>query len=169
MVAKSALLLETRWKCADCENYDLCSTCFTSDVHDKQHAFLRIEKPQGDGIPVGKRTNFVKLQSKGFFPGAKVSRGRDWNWGEQDGGNGRVGTLSEIIAWSGVERSGADVIWYMLRNNTYRTGYQGSVSSSVKIFVFEPKVFSGQPLYRLLVNYTDTLYIHCWQGEMGCD
>ena len=42
-------LIGTRWNCADCENYDLCSTCFTSDVHDKQHAFLRIDQPQGDG------------------------------------------------------------------------------------------------------------------------
>ncbi|KAL9962406.1 hypothetical protein ACROYT_G031507 [Oculina patagonica] len=120
-------LVGTRWKCADCHDYDLCSTCYMSDVHDKQHAFLRFDQPRADGIPVGKRTNFTKKQSKGFFAGAKVSRGRDWKWGDQDGGNGRVGTLAEITAWSGLERSGAKVIWNLLRNNTYRTGYQGSV------------------------------------------
>ncbi|KAJ7358991.1 E3 ubiquitin-protein ligase mib2 [Desmophyllum pertusum] len=124
---KEVPLIGTRWKCADCQNYDLCSTCFVSDVHDKHHAFLRIEQPQGNGIPVGKRTNFVKRQSKGFFPGAKVSRGRDWKWAEQDGGNGRIGTLSEITAWNGVDRSGAKIVWGMLRNNTYRAGHQGSV------------------------------------------
>ena len=85
-------------------------------------------------IHVGKRTNFTKVQSKGLFPGARVSRGRDWKWGDQDGGNGRVGTLAEITAWSEVQRSGAKVVWTILRNNTYRTGYQGSVSSFIKLF-----------------------------------
>ena len=85
-------------------------------------------------IPVGKRSDSVKLQSKGFFPGARVSRGRDWKWGDQDGGNGHVGTLSEVTAWSGLDRSGAKVVWNLLRSNTYRIGYQGSVSSNVKIF-----------------------------------
>jgi len=65
-----------------------------------------------------------------------VARGRDWKWGDQDGGNGRVGTLSEITAWSELQRSGAKVIWNLLRSNTYRTGYQGSVCSNIKIHVF---------------------------------
>ena len=82
-------------------------------------------------MPVGKRPKAVKVQAKGFFPGAKVSRGRDWKWADQDGGNGRVGTLAEITAWSGVERSGAKVIWNILRNNTYRVGYQGLVRLDV--------------------------------------
>ena len=62
-------------------------------------------------------------------------RGRDWKWGDQDGGSGHVGTLSEVTAWSEWPRSGAKVIWNLLRSNTYRTGYQGLVCSSVKIHV----------------------------------
>ena len=60
-------------------------------------------------------------------------RGRDWKWGDQDGGSGHVGTLSEVTAWSEWPRSGAKVIWNLLRSNKYRTGYQGLVCSSVKI------------------------------------
>ena len=78
-------------------------------------------------IPACKRAGAVKVQSKGFFSGAKVTRGRDWKWDDQDGGSGRIGTLTEITAWSNVERAGAKVIWNILRNNTYRAGYQGSV------------------------------------------
>ena len=44
-----APLIGTRWKCADCFNYDLCSACFVNDVHDKQHAFLRFDQPGGNG------------------------------------------------------------------------------------------------------------------------
>lgn len=121
-------LVGIRYKCANCPNYDLCSTCFGNDVHDMQHEFLRFDQvPQQNGIPAGKRAGAVKVQSKGFFSGAKVTRGRDWKWDDQDGGSGRIGTLTEITAWSNVERAGAKVIWNILRNNTYRAGYQGSV------------------------------------------
>lgn len=88
-------------------------------------------------VPVGKRSNCTKVQSKGFFPGAKVTRGRDWKWGEQDGGNGRVGILTEICAWSGIERAGAKVTWNVLSKNTYRTGHMGSVGiTEVYIIIF---------------------------------
>ena len=56
-----------------------------------------------------------------------MTRGRDWKWGEQDGGSGRIGTIQEITAWSDVERSGAKVIWNILSKYTYRTGHMGAV------------------------------------------
>ena len=31
-----------RWKCAECINYDLCSTCYMSDKHHLRHRFYRI-------------------------------------------------------------------------------------------------------------------------------
>ena len=63
-------------------------------------------------------------------------RGRDWNWDDQYGSSGRVGKLSEVTAWSDWPRSGAKVIWNLLRHNTYRTGYQGLVCSSVKLYMY---------------------------------
>ena len=78
-------------------------------------------------IPVGKRPNFTKQQSRGLFPGARVTRGRDWKWGDQDGGSGHVGQLTEITSWNGVERAGANVMWSLLSRNTYRTGHMGEV------------------------------------------
>ena len=78
-------------------------------------------------IPVGKRSNFTKRQSRGLFPGARVTRGRDWKWGDQDGGGGHVGQLTEITSWNGVERAGANVMWSLLSRNTYRTGHMGQV------------------------------------------
>ena len=62
-----------------------------------------------------------------------MARGRDWEWGDQDGGNGRVGMLSEVTAWKEWPRSGAEVTWNLLRSYTYRIGYKGLVCSSVKI------------------------------------
>ena len=75
-----------------------------------------------------KRANFVKVKSRGFFPGAKVSRGRDWEWGNQDCGNGHVGTLSDIASWEYATRAGARVVWNNHQSYVYRTGYRGLVS-----------------------------------------
>ena len=43
-------LAGTRWKCVDCPNYDLCSPCYMSDVHDKTHTFHRFDDPRVDGV-----------------------------------------------------------------------------------------------------------------------
>ena len=77
-------------------------------------------------MPVGKRADCTRIKSKGFFPGAKVTRGKDWQWADQDGGD--VGTLTAIMSWYETPRSGANVSWNILRENNYRTGYLGKVS-----------------------------------------
>ena len=38
-------------------------------------------------------------QVRGIFPGARVIRGVDWQWEDQDGGNGRRGKVTEIQDW----------------------------------------------------------------------
>ncbi|CAH3156860.1 unnamed protein product, partial [Porites lobata] len=139
---KQSPLAGTRWKCADCPNYDLCSPCFMNDVHNMHHSFLRFDISGGDGIPVGKRSNFTKQQSRGLFPGARVTRGRDWKWGDQDGGGSHVGQLTEITSWNGVERAGANVMWSLLSRNTYRTGHMGEVDLKCS----SPAI--GPPYYR---------------------
>ena len=48
----------------------------------------------------------------GIFPGARVVRGVDWQWEDQDGGNGRKGKATEIQDWSAASpRSAAYVLW----------------------------------------------------------
>ena len=37
--------------------------------------------------------------ARGVFVGARVVRGRDWRWGDQDGGAGREGTVVEVCGW----------------------------------------------------------------------
>ncbi|XP_031553731.1 E3 ubiquitin-protein ligase MIB2-like, partial [Actinia tenebrosa] len=34
-------LLGTRWKCTDCDDYDLCTQCYNNEVHDLDHSFER--------------------------------------------------------------------------------------------------------------------------------
>jgi hypothetical protein len=34
-----------RWKCCDCNDYDLCNPCYMNDKHDLKHAFVRIDTP----------------------------------------------------------------------------------------------------------------------------
>lgn len=42
------------------------------------------------------RRKSKKITARGIFPGARVVRGVDWQWEDQDGGNGRRGKATEI-------------------------------------------------------------------------
>ena len=38
-----------RWKCINCPNYDLCTSCYMSDKHDLTHIFARFETSSSVG------------------------------------------------------------------------------------------------------------------------
>ncbi len=38
-------IIGIRWKCAECTNYDLCTTCYHGDKHHLRHRFYRITTP----------------------------------------------------------------------------------------------------------------------------
>jgi len=51
-------------------------------------------------VLVEPRRKSKKITSRGIFPGARVVRGVDWQWEDQDGGNGRRGKVTEIqVRW----------------------------------------------------------------------
>lgn len=74
-----------RFKCLKCADINLCLECYMSDKHDLNHSFMRYVDAQSLGIKVGKRHGCQKLTAKGIYPGARVIRGMDWDWGNQDG------------------------------------------------------------------------------------
>lgn len=39
------------------------------------------------------RLDSPKIVSKGVFAGARVTRGPDWDWGNQDGGEGMLSVI----------------------------------------------------------------------------
>lgn len=64
-----------------------------------------------------------KVNMRGIFGGARVVRGVDWQWEEQDGGPGRRGKVTEVQDWSAASpRSAAYVIWDNGAKNLYRVG-----------------------------------------------
>lgn len=68
---------------------------------------------------------------KGIFTGAKVTRGPDWEWNNQDGGLGSVGRVVDIRGWDDDSgRSVATVTWPTGSTNVYRLGYKGCVDLS---------------------------------------
>lgn len=38
-----------RFRCAQCTNYDLCATCYGSDIHDLEHPFVRYQTTNSVG------------------------------------------------------------------------------------------------------------------------
>ncbi|XP_045135412.1 E3 ubiquitin-protein ligase MIB1-like isoform X2 [Portunus trituberculatus] len=121
-----------RWKCAECSNYDLCSVCYHSDKHNPRHRFYRITTIGCERVLLEPRRKSKKIGIRGIFPGARVVRGVDWQWEDQDGGNGRRGKVSEIQDWSAASpRSAAYVIWDNGAKNLYRVGFEGMADLKV--------------------------------------
>ncbi|XP_060659576.1 LOW QUALITY PROTEIN: E3 ubiquitin-protein ligase mind-bomb [Drosophila nasuta] len=121
-----------RWKCAECINYDLCSICYHGDKHHLRHRFYRISTPGGERAMLEPRRKSKKVLARGIFPGARVVRGVDWQWEDQDGGVGRRGKVNEIQDWSSASpRSAAYVIWDNGSKNLYRVGFEGMADLKV--------------------------------------
>ncbi|KAH9516075.1 E3 ubiquitin-protein ligase MIB1 [Dermatophagoides farinae] len=121
-----------RWKCGDCNNYDLCSICYHGDKHNLKHRFFRILSPGSNRFAVEPRRKGKKITVRGIFPNARVIRGVDWQWEEQDGGNGKRGKVTEIQDWSAASpRSAAYVIWDNGSKNLYRVGFEGMADLKV--------------------------------------
>ncbi|ETE63806.1 E3 ubiquitin-protein ligase MIB2, partial [Ophiophagus hannah] len=117
-----------RWKCKVCFDYDLCLHCYMSNKHDLAHAFERYETAHSQPVSVSPRQNLPRITLKGIFQDAKVVRGPDWEWGNQDGGDGKIGRVVDIRGWD-VEtgRSVASVTWADGTTNVYRVGHKGKV------------------------------------------
>ncbi|XP_046464606.1 E3 ubiquitin-protein ligase MIB1-like [Daphnia pulex] len=121
-----------RWKCAECTNYDLCSICYHSDKHHLRHRFYRITTPGTERVLLEPRRKSKKIGIRGIFAGARVVRGVDWQWEDQDGGNGRRGKVTEIQDWSAASpRSASYVIWDNGAKNLYRVGFEGMADLKV--------------------------------------
>ncbi|EFX67755.1 hypothetical protein DAPPUDRAFT_261080 [Daphnia pulex] len=118
-----------RWKCQLCKDFDLCTSCFMEDKHDLAHPFSRYENSSSFGVALEKRQNMSKVQVKGIFVGAKVVRGPDWDWGNQDGGEGKIGRVVDVRGWDNESgRSVANVAWASSGStNVYRLGHKGKV------------------------------------------
>lgn len=121
-----------RWKCADCQNYDLCSVCYHGDKHHLRHQFYRVCGPNSERVLCEARRKSKKITARGIFPGARVVRGVDWQWEDQDGGPGRRGKVTEVQDWStSSPRSAAYILWDNGAKNLYRLGFEGMADLKV--------------------------------------
>eukprot|EP00057_Strongylocentrotus_purpuratus_P031361 XP_784379.3 PREDICTED: E3 ubiquitin-protein ligase MIB2 isoform X1 [Strongylocentrotus purpuratus] len=116
-----------RWKCSSCYDYDLCNKCYMTSKHDLKHSFLRIIIPKSAGKLMSPRAACRKTEAKGSFPGAKVCRGRDWQWQQQDGGSGHTGVVIREANWANIQRSAIAVRWDAGGAYEYRVGHDGKV------------------------------------------
>ena len=129
----SNCIVGIRWNCSTCSTNpcDLCTPCYMSDKHNTSHEFLRIDQPgkEAGAVLVGKRSDSRRVLLRGIYPGAKVSRGHDWNWKDQDGGPGKLGKVLDIQGWDDESgRSVANIAWSSSGiTNVYRIGHKGKV------------------------------------------
>ncbi|CAG9858951.1 unnamed protein product [Phyllotreta striolata] len=116
-----------RYNCTNCRDYDLCYMCYHGDKHDTGHIFKRFDSLNSLGVDLPPRSEGRKCELKGIFVGARVVRGLSWEWGNQDGGEGKIGLVMDIRGWDNESsRSVANVKWYSGSTNVYRIGHKGN-------------------------------------------
>ena len=74
--------------------------------------------------------------------GLRVVRGPDWKWGDQDGGEGHLGTVIESGEETAVGRV-VLVLWDTGNRSNYRCGLEGS---------YDLKVFDSAPTGQLVYH-----------------
>ncbi|KAJ8961169.1 hypothetical protein NQ318_008850 [Aromia moschata] len=115
-----------RYHCNCCHDYDLCYICYHGDKHNLTHSFKRFDHEASKGVNVAPRMNARKCELRGIFKGAKIVRGYDWEWGDQDGGQGNDGIVLDIRGWERKSgRSVANVKWLTGNSHLYRLGHKG--------------------------------------------
>ncbi|XP_023022675.2 E3 ubiquitin-protein ligase mind bomb 2 isoform X1 [Leptinotarsa decemlineata] len=116
-----------RYKCMICYDYDLCYMCYHGDKHNLTHTFKRFDSANYVGVDLPPRANGRKCELRGIFVDAKVVRGFNWEWGNQDGGEGKLGIVLDIRGWDNESsRSVVNVRWYYGSTNVYRLGHKGN-------------------------------------------
>ena len=101
---------------------------------DKASKVLTLRRDFFYRVLVNSRVSVTRIQSRGIFPGAKVVRGGDWQWKDQDGGEGKEGVVIELRNWKKSPRRGVLVSWDYAEKNTYRLGVKGKVSHTLLLF-----------------------------------
>ncbi|XP_025829429.1 E3 ubiquitin-protein ligase MIB2 isoform X4 [Agrilus planipennis] len=116
-----------RYKCSVCYDYDLCYMCYHGGKHDLTHVFKRYDSTTSLGTDLPPRKNGRRCELKGIFADAIVARGFNWEWGDQDGGEGKMGKVLDIRGWDNESsRSVANVTWFSGSTNVYRLGHKGN-------------------------------------------
>ena len=89
-------------------------------------------------ICVGKREGATKLEARGMFKGAKVTRGPDWEWKEQDNQPLMEGEVTEVTSWSDETNNDAvRVNWNKgPKEDIYRLGTNGKVTWENKLLLY---------------------------------
>lgn len=75
----------------------------------------------------------------------------DWQWEDQDGGNGRRGKVNEVQDWSAASpRSAAYVVWDNGAKNLYRVGFEGM--ADLKVFT-SSLISTYSPVYPVVTEH----------------
>lgn len=73
-----------------------------------------------------------------ILPGMRVVRGPNWKWGEQDGGEGCVGTVVDLLTLDevegGIELQRAVVVQWDLGN---RCNYRSAIGGQYDLLLFD--------------------------------
>uniref|UniRef100_A0A1I8FM77 MIB/HERC2 domain-containing protein n=1 Tax=Macrostomum lignano TaxID=282301 RepID=A0A1I8FM77_9PLAT len=105
--------------------YPCAQPAIHGDKHSTRHRFFQFVHPLAEPVWCDSRRRAKKYTCRGLFPGARVVRGVDWQWGgsgrrQWEAGQGHRG--AGLVP--GCAESAAYVLWDSGVKNLYRVGYE---------------------------------------------
>ncbi|XP_052074333.1 uncharacterized protein LOC127712112 isoform X27 [Mytilus californianus] len=101
-----------RWRCVNCDNYDLCTVCYMNDAHNLSHIFERIKRKDSQGVEIPPR---LPLELSGYAYASGILQYAEVSLREDNEKKGK----GVVLAVCGVE-NGIDVQWFTNGNKTSR-------------------------------------------------
>ena len=92
--------------------------------------------------------------------GLRVVRGPDWMWGDQDGGEGNVGTVVHLGGDGNFPEDTVLVYWDSGRQANYRAGYSGK---------YDLRIFDSAQTGKWIINWFKNSEIHAKVKEKDVD
>ncbi|ESO88755.1 hypothetical protein LOTGIDRAFT_125402 [Lottia gigantea] len=134
-----------RWKCRECEDFDLCTRCFMDQTHNQNHKFLRQTTPSTTVYSTGDGHGNRVITLHGILPGASVTRGVDWESGNEDGGKRNEGVVEKLTKWGSTSYDGSALVKW---SNGFRTNYRVGGDGCVDLLCFgESRKYLCVPAY----------------------
>ena len=118
---------------------------------------------RASAIIIGRGNSPPQLVSMDVDVGFRVVRGPDWEWGDQDGGEGHVGTVVEVGEPSVGDGGRAVVVqWDCGERSRYRCGVASSPGPLARCNVnrkYDLRVLDSAPAGRIHVHFETVMLI----------